>query len=121
MRQHPIQLLALVERAAHRDTDRPVISAGRPRWRSGDVAKLFSGVEDNRDRIGGVGAERLPDAEIGAIEDLQRFGRNRRFSRAFERYGEMRPDGVLHAIVQLEFAAPAIERRLCVQYKSKTT
>jgi hypothetical protein len=85
VRQHAVELGRLVERAAHRHADRPVVRARRPRRRPRDVAELLGRVQDDWNRIGGIDAEQRADAPIGAIERLERLCGKRRFGGPFER------------------------------------
>ena len=79
-----VKLLAVVERAAHRDANDPVIRTRRPRRRPRDVVELFRRIQHHRNRIARVDAEELADAPVGGVERLDGLGRQRGFGGPFK-------------------------------------
>ncbi len=99
VRQHAIQLLWIVERAAHRHADRAVVGARGPGRRACDVCELLGRVQDDVNRVVGIAAEHLADPPVRPVQRLERLRCDFLFTRPFERHREMRSDRLLHAIV----------------------
>ena len=80
-----------------------------PTWAAGAYRRHDSRADARR---AGIGAEQLADAPVRFVERLERRRSERGLGGTFKRHGEMRSDGLLHAIVQLGLAAPARQRGL---------
>ncbi|MEW6323631.1 MAG: hypothetical protein AB1635_21370 [Acidobacteriota bacterium] len=107
--QHPLELLRVGERARCGHPDPAVEHPDHPGWRPRDVAERFAAVEHDRHGLGRMDAQRVGDAPVGALERLERRGRERLVLGPFEGDREEVTDGEPHPRVQVGLALPPLE------------
>lgn len=86
--QHALEERRRARGAGNGNADPPVVQAVRPFGRTRDIAKLFLRVENHRDRVRRVRAERLANPPEGGVERVGRAGGHHRVGPSFEHHPE---------------------------------
>ncbi len=109
VRQDAVEFRQVLQRTPDGQAYLSVESTAGPLRRSGDVAKLLLGIEDDVDRRAGIGANQLADAPEGVGEHRSRAHRKPLLDWSVEHHGEAIVLQRLVTPVRRRFALPGFE------------
>src|SRR5688572_4223705 len=96
MREHPLELLRMVERTFDGHAYLAVVDAAGPVRRAGDVAELLDRVEDDCRGALRVRRQRPSDPPVCGLEVLDGAPRHRLVRRTLEQHSEMGAARLVH-------------------------